>query len=760
MKSLFCLLIVLLIPVAAFSQAGEIEGTVYNKNTDEPFPGIDVHLIEIDKRVKTDEKGTFSFKEIPEGRYTLSISSPNSELTQKTSIVLQAGKTLTSKIYYSTIEYELKAIEVKTKRAPKTVIKKSIESKEITRLPGTAGDALRALPIIPGIGVANDFSGALYIRGGSDEDNLYYFDRVPVGYPYHFGGLVSSLSSEIIDRIDVYAGGYGAEYGVDSQAVIDIYSQNSSPDDLCGKLNLNLLYSEGLLQGKFGEKGYWYAAGRRSYIDLFIGSLSFAAGAITAFPRFWDYQVKAGYDITEKHQFFFNLFASGDKFAIKLDGENVDEDFRGNTSFESGFEGAGIHLRSSLTERLTSFLSFTRSNFLFDVNFGPLLSLNIDAPTYTFREDLTYELDQKHQLESGLILGLEPGKVSGTFTRIPDEGEVEYDIRFEDKISIDETVRGQRIEGYLQDRYSLLPFLSVVYGLRLDYFNEIDELSIQPRASLHLELPNNSEIQFAYGLYNQAPIPAQLSNSVGNPELKSSQASHYIVELKRQLSQDTEIKIAAYYKDLINLITSDNISTFLNQGVGYAQGTEIFLRHNSGDKFLGWISYAYALSKRRDRLDEPYRYYSFDQTHVATLAASYNLTPTWEFGAKWQYRTGNPHTPIVDANLVLDPRFIEEIGGIENIGNINTAEIIENSIFIPVYGEKNSERLPSYHRLDIRVSKIFRFNSWKLGIFLELLNTYNRKNILDYRYTSRDYSTKEPINQLPIIPYLGFTAEF
>ena len=111
-------------------------------------------------------------------------------------------------------------------------------------------------------------------------------------------------------------------------------------------------------------------------------------------------------------------------------------------------------------------------------------------------------------------------------------------------------------------------------------------------------------------------------------------------------------------------------------------------------------------------------------------------------------------------NLVLDPRFIEEIGGIENIENINIAEIIENSIFIPVYGEKNSERLPSYHRLDIRVSKIFRFNSWKLGIFLELLNTYNRKNILDYRYTSQDYSTKEPINQLPIIPYLGFTAEF
>ncbi len=740
MKSFICLLIFLIIPITAFSQTGSIEGTVYSRNTDEPLAGAEVYIIELDKRLKTDENGKFSFNEIPAGKYTLSISFPDTELTEKTTIILEEGKTLTPNLYVSASAYELETVEVKTKREPKTIIKKSIQSKEITRIPGTAGDALRALPAIPGIGVANDFSGALYIRGGSDEDNLYYFDRVPVGYPYHFGGLVSSLSSEIIDRIDVYAGGYGAEYGVDSQAVIDIYSQNSSPENLRGKFNLNLLYSEGLLQGKIGEKGYWYAAGRRSYIDLFIGSLSFATGSITAFPRFWDYQLKAGYDLSEKHQLFFNLFASGDKFAITLDGENVDEDFRGDTSFDSGFEGGGFHLRSVLTDRLTSFLSLTRSNFLFDVNFGPAISLNIDAPTYTLREDLTYEINEKHRLESGLILGLEPGEVSGTFTRIPDEGEVEYDIRFEEKQVIDESVRGQRIEGYLQDRYNLLPFLSVVYGLRFDYFNRIDELSVQPRGSLRVELPNSSELQFAYGIYNQTPIPAQLSTSVGNPELKSSQASHYILELKRQLSQDTEIKIAAYYKDLINLVTSDELSVFLNQGEGYAQGTEIFLRHQSGDRFFGWISYAYALSKRRDRLGEPYRYYSFDQTHVATLAASYNLTPTWEFGAKWQYRTGNPYTPVVDATRVPDPRN----------GKL---------IYLPIYGEKNSERLPPYHRLDLRVSKVFRFNSWEFGIFLELLNAYNRKNLLDYQY-EEDYKDKNPIYQFPILPYLGITATF
>ena len=740
MKAFFSLLMVFWIPTFAFSQTGTIQGTVYNDSTKEPLAGAEISIVEIDTRQKTDENGKFVFSGIPAGTYTLITTVPDTELSQRITVVVTAAETLTPEIYVETAEYRLEEVEVTGESAPKTISRKSIQAQEITRLPGTGGDALRALPAIPGIGVANDFSGALYIRGGSDDDNLYYFDRVPVGYPYHFGGIVSSLSSEIIDRIDVYAGGYGAEYGVDSQAVIDIYSQDSSPADLRGKFNLNLLYSEGLLQGKVGKNGYWYAAGRRSYIDLFIGSFSFDTGAITAFPRFWDYQLKAGYDVNEKHQFFFNLFASGDRFALKLDGENVDTDFQGNTSFESGFEGGGLHLRSFLTERLTSYLSLTRSKFLFDVNLGPTLSLEIDAPDYVLREDLTYELNAQHRLESGLILGFEPGRVTGNFTRIPDEGEVSYDIRFEEKVELDESVRGQRLEAYLQDRYALLPFLSVVFGVRLDYFNRIDQLSVQPRGSVLLELPNNSEIQFAYGVYNQTPIPAQLSPSIGNPALKSSQASHYILELKRPLSQDTEIKMAAYYKNLADLVTADDDAGYLNQGVGYAQGAEIFLRHRGGDRFFGWVSYAYALSKRRDRPDDPYRFYSFDQTHVATFAASYNLTPTWEIGAKWQYRTGNPYTPVVDARIRFDPRD-------------------GKPIYVPIYAETNSDRLPPYHRLDLRVSKTFQFGGWKLGTFFELLNAYNRKNLLDYRY-SENYTEREDVNQLPIIPYLGITAEF
>ena len=510
MKQLsICFLFILSIqPGTGFGQqsqnpTGEIYGTVYQQNLERGVASAQVRIVETGVRITTDSIGKFRFRNLLAGEYTLTATASGYRAPSDVVVTVKPGETTQLEIYLEPDTIVLGEVEVTAERSTSTVGRESLGGSEIQRVPGAIGDALRALQALPSVGVANDFSGALFIRGGSDEDNLYYFDRVPIGYPYHFGGIVSSLSSEIIERIDVYAGGYGAEFGVDSQAVIDIYSRKENADGFRSKFNVNLLYSEGLVEGKLGERGFWYAAGRRSYIDLFLGSLSFNTGQITSFPRFWDYQVKGGYDLSEKHQLSMNLFASGDRFALKLDGEDVDQDFRGDLNFGSGFEGAGIHLRSRLTNRLSSFLSLTRSYFEFDVNIGAGLSLKVDSPQYILREDLAYTLTPKHQLESGVILGIEPGTATGRFARPPDEGEADYDLRFVEKVAFDESVLGRRMEIYLQDRYRVLPFLAVALGLRGDYLNRIDELSLQPRGSLLLEIPGGSQLQF--GLWQLQP---------------------------------------------------------------------------------------------------------------------------------------------------------------------------------------------------------------------------------------------------------------
>ena len=720
-------------------KTGEIQGTVYRLGSGQRLVGASVRLIETNQFRTTDAKGEFRFINLPPGEYTLNASAWGYRVLEAQAVIIKPNDITAVKIYLGRIEFLFEEVLVTTQRLPVTVSQTSLRSLEIKRIPGTGGDALRALSSLPGIGVANDFSGQLYIRGGGPDDNVFYFDRVPLGAVYHFGALVSTISSEIIDRIDVYPGGFGAEFGADAQAVIDIYSRNRSQDEWRGKFNVNLLYSEGLLEGNIGQRGFWYLAGRRSYIDLF--PLEFEQ--IRQFPRFWDYQLKLSYDLSEKHQLNLSAFAADDIFKLNIDADIADDDATliGDFSFADRFNTQAIQLRSLLTDRLTSNLSLSRSTRFFGINFGQGFFLNIEPTDYQLREDLKYELTPKMQLESGLILSSGPRKASTFFVRPPDEGDPSFNFTFEEKVRVESEERFDFIEGYLQSRYSLFPFLSFAAGLRLEYFNLTDRISLAPRGSLNFTIPTGARVRLAIGRYEQSPQPYQILPEVGNPALTDSSANHYMLEIERQISTSTGVKLAGFQKELSDLVTRDEAATYLNQGKGYAHGIEFSVNHRVGEKFFAWANYAYSRSKRRDRPEDPERRYSFDQPHVATLIASYKFTPTWEMGAKWQYASGNPYTPVIGTTQEPNP---------------TTGEMT----YRPIFGETNSLRYPPVHRLDLRLKKSFISNRWQMGVYLEIFNVYNRKNVLEFDY-NEDYTELEETNtQLPLLPYLGLTAEF
>ena len=145
----------------------------------------------------------------------------------------------------------LDEITVETTRL-KMKPKRTLSGDLLRRAPGSAGDPIRGIARLPSIGTVNDFFGALSVRGGAPGDNLYYFDRLPLGYPYHLLGIVSVVSSETIGKIDVYPGGFGAEFGADSQAVIDIHSHPQKLESLGwldGMLKPSFIHLEGSLSG-------------------------------------------------------------------------------------------------------------------------------------------------------------------------------------------------------------------------------------------------------------------------------------------------------------------------------------------------------------------------------------------------------------------------------------------------------------------------------------------------------------------------------
>ena len=790
------------------AQTGDIQGIVYQRSTGKVLADANVHILETDQRQKTDANGVFQFTELPVGSYTFVVTHPVETAPTKASVDISSGDTTEVKIHLGAV-FKLETVIVEGKRLPPTVSRTEIRGSELLRIPGSFNDTLKGLMTLPSIGIPNDYFGALYIRGSEPGSNLYYLDRTPLGYPFHWGGLLSTISSETIETIDIYAGGYGAEFGLDSQAVLDIHARDSIAERLDGKFNLNILYSEGLLEAKIGEKGYISASGRRSYLDLIAGPiLEEETGRPQQLPYFSDYQLKCAYPLGEKHHLTVNAFAATDHFKIEEEsstftiedetGVHTVEGGLASVFFKNGFDGQGIHLRSDFTENLTSHLSLTRSlNFLtitFEAPFNEQVSQNpegewvldsvdyghydvkVNVPVWMLREDVSYRFTPKFQCESGFLLSFSPANSfeDGRFpeyetsdedvtrvTPIIEDGEVigeETRIGPETRLMGVEEIHDEfghdfyRTEGYLQGRYDPLPFLSIALGVRLDYLNVTEQVSVQPRGSVSFILPNGSNLRFAYGHYEQSPQPSRLLAEDGNRALDSSLTQHYIMELEHELSSRTELKLATYYKDAQKLVTPDEVSNYLNHGTAYVGGAEVFLRHRIPDKFFGWISYAYTHAERRETPDAGYQPYLFDNTHIVSVVANYNFTPKFEIGAKWQYLSGTSEAPISSIVLIQDP----VTRGLNPL--LASAD------------EQLSTELAPYHKLDFRVS--YKWNIWgvQAGGFLDILNVYNRKNEIKFIFeeATLDVQGQEvdierevfDAPQLPRIIYFGLTLEF
>ena len=777
----------------ALGQTGDIEGIVYQQSTGKPLAGVQVGITETDQHQKTDENGVFRFTELPEGTYVLILTHPSEATSTKVSVDINSGDTTKVKIHLGAA-FKLETVVVEGQRLPPTVSRTEIRGSELLRIPGTTNDALRGLTTLPSIGIPNDYFGILYIRGSGPGDTLYYFDRTQLGYPFHYGGLASTVSTHIVDNVRIYAGGYGAEFGLDSQTVLDIHSRSETDErTLSGKFNFNILYSEGMLEGGISDKGYFYAAGRRSYLDLIAGM--FVDDWV--FPYFSDYQFKLAYELGEKHHLTLNAFGANDHFNIASATEGT-TDF--SAYFRNGFEAQGVHLRSEFTENLLSHFSFTRVFTFLNMDFSGVLSqsffvedetdpelapelisektaydnIRANVPVWTLREDISYKLTPKFQLESGFLFTFSPansfedrgirykgfidsdvGSILNQDVELVTQDNRTYQV-VRLKATYDEFWYDfQRSEGYLQGRYDPLSFLSFALGVRLDRFNLTEELSVQPRGSLRIKLPNNATLRFAYGNYEQSPLAYQVLAENGNRDLKSSLARHYIMEFEHHPSSQTELKFATYYKSLLDLVTTDVVEftndfglqrtvSYHNQGAGYIGGAEVFLRHRVNEKFLGWFSYAWTHREQRahpDALSEPY---IFDNTHIITLVGNYNISPTLEIGAKWQYSSGTTGAHVSEILLIQDPMT----RGMQ-------------PIFNDVQGERQVSMalLPSYHRLDMRVRKTWKpRKGWQISGFLEVLNVYNRKNIIKLYNPAGD--DIQEARQLPIIPYIGLAIEF
>lgn len=175
---------------------------------------------------------------------------------------------------------------------------------------------------------------------------------------------------------------------------------------------------------------------------------------------------------------------------------------------------------------------------------------------------------------------------------------------------------------------------------------------------------------------------------------------------------------------------------YVNDGRGRVLGLELLARHKLSANWFGWVAYTLLKADRQDGPGADWRPFDYDQRHILTAVASYQLPNHWEVSSRFRLVTGNPTTPIATA--------VYDVG---------------QDGYTPVNGAYNSSRLPAFHQLDVRVDKRWVFNRWMLNLYLDVQNVYNHRNPEGTAY-SYDYSASTLQGGLPIIPSLGIRGEF
>lgn len=736
MKNFFAAMATIAIVSPAFAQeAARARGKVVDATTGKPVPGATVFDKGTGESAIANDDGEFEFL-ASEGPANLVVIDPS---YKKTEARYDGKSAVTISLEPVSVRGEEIVVEAERERA--TAGETTMRREEIARVPGSRGDALSAVKNLPGVANTNGFgpNAGLVIRGSSPADSRIFVDGFEIPILYHLGGIQSVLPTEMIDDLVYTPGAFGVELGKASAGTIQVSSRRGARE-LAGFAEVSFINASTMLQGPLGKTGTFAFAARRSYIDALIplvvsdDSLSF-----TALPRYYDYQARLDYALTDHVKLSAFLFGSDDKFAVETEQQDPDEPsrFKNTTRFTRGI-AAVTYDRTGVYNKLAVSALTQRVGF----ELGDDRFLKIRPDSIAARDDMRIQVAKGVAIIAGGEAEYREVGVRVKLPRPPKEGDpTEPNLTHDPLIDVDQNESGENLAGWTA--VELIPHARVktTAGVRVDNFRRNDVVVVQPRVQSRIKLDKTASLLAAGGLYTRPPDNADENLQTSLAPERAWQTS---VGLENKVMKGVTLTTTLYYNDRSDLITAagaradametDGSSTYTNDGAGRSYGAELLLQART-DNFFGWAAYTYARSQRKDNEMAEQRLFDSDQTHNLVVLGSYKLG-NWQFGGRFQLTTGTPYTPVVGAVFNSD------------INNYSAE-----------FGRINSQRNPAQHQMDIRVDRAFQFQSWKLSGYLDVANVYMNAPTLGYEY-NQNYTERTETKGIPILPSIGLRGEF
>ncbi|HVP15525.1 MAG TPA: TonB-dependent receptor, partial [Terriglobales bacterium] len=332
--------------------------------------------------------------------------------------------------------------------------------------------------------------------------------------------------------------------------------------------------------------------------------------------------------------------------------------------------------------------------------------------------DAVWAATPRHEISCGVVARRRDTRIAGTFPAdstdfAPDAPTREYDTH---PVLVSPGL-------YLEDKLRLVGPLYATVGGRLDGFSTAGGSSADPRAALAWRVDEHQTVRLAAGRYHQAAEARYLDPRYGNPRLAPLEADHVIAGYEWK-SEFGNVRLEAYHKTYRHLVTVDPRTWYASDGTGFARGVDAFVQ-GTYRWLSGWVSYGW-LDTRRRELDDPRPLATpYGVEHSVTLVGLYQASARLHLGVRYGYGSGQPYTPVVG-------RRWDAVRG----------------LWFPVFGENYSARIPPYHRLDLRVTRLLEpphvlglRPSSTCAAYLEGLNVLGIRNVLEYDWNA-DYTQR------------------
>ena len=765
-----------------YAQSYILSGTLTATDTQETLLGVTIYAEGTSLGTVSNNYGVYSLT-LPAGVYQIIYQNIGFE-TKRTQINLNQNRVLdvtlavqSEKLDEVVVTDNIERIRM---RSPEMSINR-LSGNTIKQTPVIFGesDVLKTIQLLPGVTSAGEGASGFNVRGGGADQNLILLDEATIFNSSHLFGFFSVFNSDAIKDIQLYKGGIPAAYGGRVSSVLRIDQKEGAKDRMRFNGGIGAVSSRGLLEGPLG-KGSFLLAGRGTYAHLFLKAFDQPNLAY-----FYDLNTKITLPIDKKNRLLLSGYFGRDVVAF-------------DNTFTNTYGNTVVNLRWNriFSPKVFGNLSLIYSDYYYGLALD-FVGFDWDSGIQNFniKYDLSYNISEKITLETGVqatYYSFNPGYIQPLTASSGFNPE-----QLQNKFAAEGSV-------YLSAKHDISPKLALYYGLRINQFNRLAQSGL-------LEYTNNQPLTYnpsmgiyqqgaALGFYSKAeskqnytnieprftlafrqersawkasyqrvnqylhlisnttsPTPLDVWTPSGRylkPQKSDQWALGYVTERENGNSLEAEV----FYKhtgnrydyiDGAELVANEAIEQILLPGNARAYGLELLFKKTQG-KVSGMASYTWSRAEQKtpgQQADEPginqgdwYRS-AYDKTHDFSLNLSYKHSKKWKWDANAILQTGQPIT--------------YPLGQYEFMGTR-----------VPSFGQRNGQRLPSYHRIDIAATltpekqqdKKIK-GSWVFGVY----NIYNRRNAATISFKQDPETGKNQAYKLSIfgiIPSVTYNIRF